>query len=107
VAGDYPGMIYLGMIDSGKKDIPLLMFLRRNRPAAEGGLIQQFNAGHAKNGELAPVRQTTAAAFSCCLISKEVHNPFLNAIVLRLHDSFFTLIGKLNRRLSWMAVRMS
>jgi hypothetical protein len=94
VAGDYPGMIYLGMIDSGKKNIPLLMFLRRNRAAAEEGLIQQFNAGHAKNGKLAPVRQTAAAAFSCCLICKQVHNPFLNAIVLRLHDSFFTLIGK-------------
>lgn len=82
------------MIDSGKQHIPLLMPLRRNRPAAGECFIQQFKAGHSQNGKLAPVRQTAAAAFAAGLVRKEVHDSFLNAIILRLHDSMLTVIGK-------------
>jgi hypothetical protein len=88
------GMICLGMICSGEQDIPLLMLLRRNRPAAGKCLIQQFKARHTQHRKLAPVRQTTAAAFACNLICEEVRSPFLNAIVLRLHDSLFAMICK-------------
>jgi hypothetical protein len=82
------------MIYSGEEDVPVLMLLRRNRPAAGKSLIQQFKARHTHNGKLAPVRQTTAAAFTCNLICEEVRNLFLNAIILRLHDSLFTVICK-------------
>jgi hypothetical protein len=71
-----------------------LMFLRRNRPATGKGVIQQFNARHAENGKLAPVRQTTAAAFTCSLKCEEVRDSFLNPVVLRLHDPLFIVIGK-------------
>jgi hypothetical protein len=82
------------MIYSGKQYVPLLVPLRRNRPAAGKNFFQQFKLGHAQYGKLAPVRQTTAAAFARGLICKEVHNAFLNAIILRLHDSFFIVIFK-------------
>jgi hypothetical protein len=84
----------LGMIYSGKENVPFLMSLRGDRAAAGEVLIQQFNIGHALNGKLTPVRQAAAAAFSCGLIREEVHDPFLNAIVLRLYDSRFIVIGK-------------
>src|SRR5690349_6746952 len=87
-------MIYLGMVYSGEEDVPLLMFLRRNRPATGKGFIQQFKVGHAQHGKLAPVRQTTTAAFTCSLKRKKVRDSLLNAIVLRLHDSLFTVIVK-------------
>ena len=84
----------LSMVHSSKQHVPLLMFLGRDRPAAGKRFIQQFNAGHTQNGKLAPVRQRTAAAIACDLVSKEVRRPFLNAIVLRLHDSIFIVIAK-------------
>jgi ABC-type ATPase involved in cell division len=90
---DYRRMIYLG-VNSGKEYVPFLMFLRRDKPTAGEGLIQQFNAGHAQNSKLTPVRQTTAAAFTCGLIGKKIHDSFLNAIVMRLHNSIITVIGK-------------
>jgi hypothetical protein len=80
------------MIYSGKENVPLLMSLRRDNPAAGKSLIEQFNAGHPRNGKLAPVRETTAAAFPCDLICKEVHHLFLNAIVMRLRDTQLVLI---------------
>jgi hypothetical protein len=97
--GDNLRMIYLGMIClettySDEEYVPLLMLLRRNRPAAGKSLIQQFKAGHTQNGKLAPVRQMAAAAFARNLICEEVRSPFLNAIVLRLHDSLFAMICK-------------
>lgn len=70
------------------------MFLRRNRPATGKGVIQQLKAEHAQNGKLAPIRQTTAAAFTCSLKRKEVRDSFLNPVVLRLHDPLFIVIGK-------------
>lgn len=70
------------------------MPLRRNRPAAGESFLKQFNLGHVQHGKLTPVRQTTAAAFSRGLICKEVHNAFLNAIILRLHDPFFIVVFK-------------
>jgi hypothetical protein len=82
------------MIYSGEEDVPFLMLLRRNRSATGKCFIQQFKARHAQNGKLTPVRKTTAAAFACNLICEEVRCPFLNAIVLRLHDSLFTVICK-------------
>ena len=82
------------MLYSGKEYVPFLMPLRRDSPAAREGFIQQFKAGHAQNGKLAPVRQTTAAAFASRRVRKDVHDSFLNAIILRLHDSIFTVIGK-------------
>lgn len=82
------------MAHSGKEHVPLLMLLGRDRPAAGKRFIQQFKAGHAQNGKLAPVRQRTAAAFTCNLVSKEVCRPFLNAIVLGLRDSIFIVIAK-------------
>jgi hypothetical protein len=85
-------MICLEMIYSGEEDVPLLMLLRRNRPAARESFIQQFKIGHTQNGKLAPVWQTTAFAFACTLIREEVRRPFLNAIVLRLRDPLFTVI---------------
>src|SRR5205807_1753881 len=85
---------YLGMIYSGEEHVPLLVLLRRDRSAAREGFIQQFKPGHAPNGKLAPVWQTAAAAFTCNLICKEVHDSLLNAIVLRLHDSFLIVIFK-------------
>src|SRR5712671_2605316 len=84
----------LGMIYSGKENVPFLMSLRGDRAAAGEVLIQQFNIGHALNGKLTPVRKTTAAAFARNLICEEVHNPFLHAIVLRLYDPLFIVIGK-------------
>lgn len=87
-------MIYLGMVYSGEEDVPLLMLLRRDRPATGKGFIQQFKVGHAQHGKLAPVRQTTTAAFTCSLKREQVRDSFLNAIVLRLHDSFLTVIVK-------------
>jgi hypothetical protein len=82
------------MIYSGEEDIPLLMFLRRDSPATGKRFIQQFKVGDTQYGKLAPVRQTTAAAFTRRLVRKEVHHSSLNAIVLRLYDSLFTMIGK-------------
>jgi hypothetical protein len=82
------------MIYPGKENIPFLMSLRGYRSAAREVLIQQLNAGHTQDGKLAPVRQTTAAAFATCLIREEVHDTFLNAIVMRLHDSIFILVCK-------------
>jgi len=82
------------MIYSGKENVPFLMSLRRDRAAAGKVLIQQFNIGHALNGKLTPVRKAAAAAFARGLICEEVHGPFLNAIILRLHDSFFIVIFK-------------
>jgi hypothetical protein len=81
-----------GMIYSGKENIPLLMFLRGDGPAAGERFIQQFKAGHAQNGKLTPVWETAAAALACGLIREEIHDPFLNAIILRLHDSRFIVI---------------
>jgi hypothetical protein len=83
---------YLGMIYSGEENVPFLMSLRRDRAAAGKVLIQQFNIGHALNGKLTPVREAATAAFACCLIREEVHDPFLNAIILRFHDSKFIVI---------------
>jgi hypothetical protein len=82
----------LGMIYSGKENVPFLMSLRRDRAAAGEVLIQQFNIGHALNGKLTPVWETAAAALACGLIREEIHDPFLNAIILRLHDSRFIVI---------------
>lgn len=82
------------MIYSGKEDIPFLMLLGRNRSAAGEALVQQFNAGHTQDGKLTPVRQTPAAAFATSLIREEVHDTFLNTIVVRLDDSILILIGK-------------
>jgi hypothetical protein len=82
------------MIYSGKENIPLLMFLRGDGPAAGERFIQQFKAGHAQNGKFTPVWETAAAALACGLIREEIHDPFLNAIILRLHDSRFIVIGK-------------
>src|SRR6266853_1093222 len=82
----------LGMIYSGKENVPFLMSLRGDRAAAGEVLIQQFNIGHALNGKLTPVREAATAAFACSLIREEVHDPFLNAIILRFHDSRFIVI---------------
>jgi hypothetical protein len=82
------------MIYPGKKHVPLLMFLRGHRPSARESLVQQFKTGHALNGELTPVRKTAAAAFACGLICKEIRDAFLNAIVMRFHDSIFIVIFK-------------
>lgn len=87
------------MIYSGKENVPFLMSLRGDRAAAGEVLIQQFNIGHALNGKLTPVRETTAAAFARSLIREEVHGPFLNTIILRLHDSRFIVIGKAQQAL--------
>jgi hypothetical protein len=82
------------MVHPGKENVPLLMSLRGNSPAAGERLLQQFKPRNARHGELAPVRQTTAAAFTCDLIGKEVHGPFLNAIIMRLYDSSLIEIDK-------------
>lgn len=82
------------MIYPGKENIPFLMFLRRDRPAAGECFIQQFKAGHSQNGKLAPIRQRTAAAFACDLIGKEVHGALLDAIIMRFHDSMLIVIAK-------------
>ena len=82
------------MVHPGKEKVPLLMSLRRDSPAAGEGLLQQFKFGNARHRKLAPVRQTAAAAFTCNLIGKEVHSPFLNAIIMRFYDSNFIEIGK-------------
>jgi len=87
-------MTYLGMIHSGEEDIPLLMFLQQDRPATGKAFIQQFKLRYAQHGKLAPVRQTTTAAFTRSLKCEEVRNSVLNSIVLRLHDSLFTVIVK-------------
>ena len=82
------------MVHPGKENVPLLMSLRRDRPAAGKGLLQQLKSRNARHRKLTPVRQTTAAAFTCNLIGKEVHGPFLNAIIMRLYDSNFIEISK-------------
>ena len=83
-----------GMVHPGKEDVPLLMSLRRDRPAARKCLLQQFKLGNARHGKLTPVRQATAAAFARDLIGKEVYGLFLNAIIVRLYDSNFIEIGE-------------
>jgi hypothetical protein len=82
------------MVHPGKENVPLLMSLLRHRPAAGEGLVQQFKPGNARHGKLTPVRQTTAAAFTCDLIGKEMYGLFLNAIIVRLYDSDFIEIGE-------------
>lgn len=76
-----------GMINAGEEDVPLLMPLRGNCPAAGENLVQQFNIRDALNSKLAPVRETAAAAFACRLIREEVRDALLNAIIVWLHDS--------------------
>lgn len=70
------------------------MSLRGHRPAAGEVLIQQFNIRHALNGKLTPVRKAAAAAFAANLICEKVHQALLNTVILRLHDSRLTVIGK-------------
>jgi hypothetical protein len=82
------------MIYPGKKHVPLLMFLRGHRPSAGEALVHQFNGGHPQNSKLPPVWKTAAAAFACSLKYKKAHHAFLNAIVMRLHDSIFIVIFK-------------
>ena len=82
------------MVHSGKEHVPLLVSLRRDRPAAGERLLQQFKAGNARHGKLTPVRQTAAAAFARDLICKEVYRFVLNAIIVRLYDSNFIEIGE-------------
>lgn len=82
------------MIDSGKQNVPFLMFLRRNSAAAGKGLVEQFNFGHALHGELAPVRQCAAAALARELIGEEVNSALLNAVILRLNDANLVVIEK-------------
>jgi len=82
------------MVHPGKENVPLLMSLRRNRPAAGEGLLQQFKPGNARHGKFAPVRETTAAALTCDLIGKEIYGLLLNAIIVRLYDSDFIEIGE-------------
>jgi hypothetical protein len=82
------------MVHPGKENVPLLMPLRRDSPAAGEGLLQQFKFGNARHGKLSPVRQATAAAFARDLICKEINGLFLNAIIMRLYDSDFIEIGK-------------
>ena len=87
-------MVCVRMIHSGKKYVPLLMFLQWDSPAAGKGLVQQLNFRHALHRELAPVRQCAAAALACKLIGEEVHNAFLNTVILRLHDANLVVIQK-------------
>ncbi len=82
------------MVYPGKENVPLLMSLRRDSPAAGERLLQQFKPRNARHGKLAPVRQAAAAAFTCDLIGKEVRGTLLNAIIMRLHDPNFIEIGK-------------
>ena len=82
------------MVNPGKENVPLLMSLRRNRPAAGEGLLQQFNFGHAPHHELAPVRQGAAAALARKLISEEVHSALLNAVILWLNDANLAVVEK-------------
>src|SRR6478735_319540 len=70
------------------------MSLRGDCAASCERLLQQFKVGNARHGKLAPVRQAAAAAFARDLIGKEVYSPFLNAIVMRLHDSNLIEISK-------------
>ena len=72
-------MICFVMIYSGEEDVPLLMLLRRDRPATGKCFVQQLKAGHAQHGKLAPVRQMMVA-FTCNLMGQEIRDPFLNAI---------------------------
>jgi len=82
------------MVHPGKENVPLLMFLRRDRTAAGEGLVQQFNFGHALHGELAPVRQRAAAALARELIGKEVYSALLNSVILWLNDANLAVIEK-------------
>jgi len=70
------------------------MFLRWNSPAAGESGVEQFNFRHAHHRELAPVRQCAAAALARKLIGEEVHNAFLNTVILRLHDANLVVIQK-------------
>lgn len=70
------------------------MFLRWDSPAAGEGCVEQFNFGHALHRELAPIRQCAAAALARKLISEEMHNALLNAVILRLHDANLVMIEK-------------
>ncbi len=82
------------MVHPGKDNVPLLMSLRRDRPAAGERFLQQFKPGNARHGKLAPVWQTAAAAFTRNLICKKVYCLFLHAIIMRLYDSDFIKVGK-------------
>src|SRR5690242_1558407 len=82
------------MVNPGKKNVPLLMFLRRDRAAAGKSLLQQFKFGHALYHELAPVRQGAAAALARELIGEEVYSALLNAVILRLDDANLAVIEK-------------
>jgi len=82
------------MLYPGKENVPLLVSLRRDSPAAGERLLQQFKPQNARHGKLAPVRQAAAAAFARDLIDKEVRGPLLNAIIMRLYDSNLIEIGK-------------
>ena len=82
------------MIHSGKKHVPLLVFLQWDSPAAGEGLVEQFNFGHALHRELAPVRQRAAAALARKLISEEMHSAFLNTVILGLNDANLVVIEK-------------
>jgi hypothetical protein len=82
------------MIYPGKENVPFLMLLRGDGPGAAEVLWQQFNIGHALHGKLPPVRQTAAAAFATDLKCKKVRHAFLNTVILRLHDSIFTVVCK-------------
>src|SRR5690242_10554336 len=82
------------MVHPGKENVPLLMSLRGNSPAAGKRLLEQFKLGNARDSKLTPVRQATAAAFARDLVRKQVHGPFLNAIIMRLCDSSLIEIDK-------------
>jgi hypothetical protein len=82
------------MVYPGKENVPLLMSLRRDSAAAGERLLLQFKPGNARHRKLTPVRQTAAAAFTRDLIRKQVHGPFLNAIIMRLYDSSLIEIDK-------------
>ena len=85
---------YSGMVHPGKENVPLLVSLRRDSPAAGERLLQQFKPRNTRHRKLTPVGQTAAAAFTRDLIGKQVHGPFLNAIIMRLYDSSLIEIDK-------------
>src|ERR1700739_3818079 len=87
-------MICPRMVHSGKKYIPILMFLQWDTTAAGKVLVEQFSFRHALHRELAPVRQCAAAALSCNLIGEEVHSAFLNTVILQLNDANLVVVEK-------------
>ena len=82
------------MVHPGKENVPLLMSLRGDSPAAGEGLLQQVKPRNARHGKLAPVRQRAAAALARELIGKEVYSALLNAVILWLDDANLAVIEK-------------